>query len=69
MPPPFTCTITLEDIQNAWRTWLKDPTAELPPDLLDDVSAGFIEAAMEDAGLMMLRVLLVDRAMERLNPG
>lgn len=62
----FTCTITEADVLAAWRTWLGDPTAELPPNLLADVSTGFVNAAMEDAGLAMLRVLLVDRAMEQL---
>lgn len=62
----FTCTITEDDVLAAWRTWLGDPAAELPPNLLADVSPGFVNAAMEDAGLAMLRVLLVDRAMEQL---
>lgn len=62
----FTCTITEADVLAAWRTWLGDPAAELPPNLLADVSASFVNAAMEEAGLAMLRVLLVDRAMEQL---
>lgn len=62
----FSCTITEDDVLRAWRSWLGDPAAELPPNLLADVSASFVSAAMEDAALVMLRVLLVDRVMEQL---
>lgn len=56
----FQCQITDDDVLASWRAYLEDPTAVLPPGL-DDIPASFVAAAMEDAGLTMLRVLLVDR--------
>jgi len=55
----FECQITDDDVLAAWRAQMKDPTAQLPAGL-DDVPASFVAAAMEDAGLAMLQVLLLD---------
>lgn len=56
----FQCQITDDDVLASWRDYLKDPSAALPADV-EDIPASFVTAAMEDAALTMLRVLLVDR--------
>lgn len=56
----FQCQITDDDVLASWRAYRKDPTALLPAGL-EEIPASFVAAAMEDAALTMLRVLLVDR--------
>lgn len=56
----FSCEITDEDVLASWRAYLEDPTAELPAGV-EEIPSSFVAAAMEDAALTMLRVLLVDR--------
>lgn len=56
----FSCEITEDAVLGSWRAYLQDPTATLPD--MADIPASFVVAAMEDAALAMLCVLLVDRA-------
>lgn len=68
----FECQITDDDVLAAWRDWLEDSGAELTPALvarLDQIPAGFVAAAMSDAALTMIRVLLVDQVLNRAIPG
>lgn len=56
-------TITTEAVRAAWRDWIGDVSAEVPEELLEGLSghASFIEGAMEDAGLTLIKVLLLER--------
>jgi hypothetical protein len=56
----FQCQITDEDVLRSWRAYLGDPTATLPAGLAA-IPPGFVAAAMEDAALTMVRVLLLDK--------
>jgi hypothetical protein len=56
----FQCQITDDDVLAIWRKYLRDPHALLPASV-EEIPASFVAAAMEDAALTMVQVLLIDR--------
>lgn len=56
------CTITVDHVRKAWKSWRRDPSSEPPDDLVDAVRrrAGMVEAAMLDGGVGLLQVLLLE---------